>query len=128
MLVMTTLAACSGSVAPSLGSMSPVETSLAYFDALNRGDMSLADALRVPDGRPLDPGDQPPHDEFQNLVCRPASEVRPDLHDTETWAYVACEFDIREDWSGFSAGHYGWGVELHRQPPGSWLIYSEGQG
>jgi hypothetical protein len=105
---------------------SPVDTVYSFFKALNSGDTRLADAYLSADSMLPRGGDAPPNDEFENLTCHPASAANPDIVDTDTRAVVACEFDIREDWSGFSAMHYGWGVWLERQPPGPWLVHDWG--
>jgi hypothetical protein len=38
-----------------------------------------------------------------------------------------CDFDVLEDWGGFSAGHVNpWGVWLRREAPKPWLVYDWG--
>lgn len=117
---------CGIGSAPTVAVQSPVDTVYAFFKALNSGDVQLADAHLAPDSMLPRGGDAPPRDLFANLTCRPGSQVNSDIVDSATRAVVACEFDVREDWSGFSAGHYGWGVWLERQPPGPWLVHDWG--
>jgi hypothetical protein len=122
------VAACGNEPAPTIAAESPVDAALATFRALNTGEMSLAAAHWVP-GRGGRVGqDVPPRDVFQNVQCRPGQRHDGGVGDTATDAGVSCEFDIREMWGGFSAGHWEWGVFLRRQPPGPWLIYDWGQG
>jgi hypothetical protein len=123
-----TVAGCGTGPAPTVAVQSPVDTAIASFQALNNGDMALADAHWEPDRLGAGSEDPPPHGDFQNLECRSASGAYGEPLDTATTASVACTFTIREVWDGFSPGFYGWGVYMRRQPPGPWLIYDEGQG
>jgi hypothetical protein len=126
-LVLSSLVAgCGRGPAPTVAVQSPVDTVYAFFRALNSGDMQLVDAHLAPDSMlPLE-GGAPPRDLFANVTCRLGSQVTSDIVDSDTRAVVACEFDVRDYWSGFSAGHHGWGVWLEREPPGPWLIHDWG--
>jgi hypothetical protein len=122
-----TVAGCGSGPAATVAVQSPVDTVHAFFKALNSGDIQLANAHLAPDSM-LQPGlDAPPRNLFGGLVCRPGSEFNSDIVDSATRAVVACEFDIREGWGGFSAIHYNWGVWLERQAPGPWLVHDWGQ-
>jgi hypothetical protein len=123
-----TVVGCGSGTAPTVAVQSPVETVYAFFKALNSGDVQLADVHLAPDSMLPRGGDAPPRDFFANLTCKPGSGADAGTSVTAVWAVVACQFDATQDWSGFSAGHYGWGVQLHRQPPGPWLVYDWGQG
>lgn len=118
---------CGTGSTPTVAVRSPVDTVYAFFKLLNSGDMQLSDAYLASDSMLSRDGDAPPSDLFSKLSCRPGSEFNSDIVDSATRAVVACEFDVREDWSGFSATHYNWGVWLERQPPGPWLIHDWGQ-
>ena len=91
---------------------------------MGNGDQALMNTYLVSERQADFRGDPPPADEFQNLHCRPTS----DYVNTATAVVVACEFDVREVWGGFSAGHCPWTVSLQRQPPGPWLIDNYGAG
>lgn len=121
------VAGCASGAAATVAVQSPVDTVYSFFKALNGGDVRSADAYLAPDSM-LGRGGGAPHDFYANLTCKPGAGSDPGSTDTATVAIVACEFDAREDWGGFSSGHYVWGVELHRHPPGGWLVYDWGQG
>ena len=113
---------------PTVEGQTPLGATYGYFQALNEGNWLAANGFLAP-GSMLPADDSAaPFDEFENVRCRPASDLNPELVDTDNVAFVYCEFDVGEFWSGFSPGHYGWGIELHRQPPGPWLVYDWGQG
>jgi hypothetical protein len=112
---------------PTVAEQTPLGASYGYFAALNGANPLSAEGYLAPDSKLAD-GGVSLLDGFENVQCRPASESNAEITDTGTRAVVVCEFDIREDWGGFSAGHYHWGVLLERQPPGPWLIYDWGQG
>jgi hypothetical protein len=122
------VAGCGNETAPTIAAESPVDAALATFQALNTGDMSLAAAHWVPGRGDRVGQDVPPRDVFQNVQCRPGQRHDGGVGDTATDAGVSCEFDIREMWGGFTAGHWEWGVFLRRQPPGPWLVYDWGLG
>lgn len=129
--VIGAMAACtaSPSSSPAVTALeSPVSVALAIFDAMNSGEMSLAASYWTPEDRGHFAQSVPPPNVFQNVTCRPGQRYDGELGDTDTDAGVSCEFDMREAWSGFEAGHWQWGVSLRRQAPGPWLIYSWGQG
>ena len=100
---------------------------LAYFKLMNQGNIALAAERWVPGSAGASWRDVPPANFFQNVRCQPGQRHDGGVGDTPTDAGVACEFDIRQDWGGFSAGYWQWGVSLRRQPPGPWLIYDWGQ-
>ena len=120
------VAGCGIGPAPTVAVQSPVDTVYAFFKALNTGDMRLAGAFLAPRSAVTLGWDAPPRDEFANLSCRPGSEFNSEIVDSATKAVLACEFDIREDWGGFSAGHHPWGVWLERQSPRPWLVHDWG--
>lgn len=118
------VAGCGSGPAPTVAAQSPVDTAYSFLQAMGNGDQALMNTYLVPERRTGVLSDPPPGDEFQNLHCRPTS----DYVNTATAVVVACEFDVREVWGGFSAGHYPWTVSLQRQPPGPWLIDNYGAG
>lgn len=103
---------------------SPVDVADAFLEAMGTGDQTLLETYLVPMRRTGFQSDPPPPDEFQNLQCRATTTYV----NTATAAVVACEFDVREEWGGFSGGHVDWTVSLQRQPPGPWLIDNYGEG
>ena len=107
---------------------SPVAVARALFDAMNRGDMSLAASYWAPDASGRFARNVPPPNEFQNVTCHSGPRFNGEPGDTDTDAGVSCEFEIREMWGGFEAGHSQWGVFLRRQAPGPWQLYEWGQG
>ena len=131
-LVIATVAACtatpSGAPPATAALESPVSVALAIFDAMNRGEMSRAASYWAPEVRGHFAQSVPPPNVFQNVTCRPGPRYNGQMGDTDTDAGVSCEFDIRESWGGFDAGHWQWGVSLRRTAPEPWLIYSWGQG
>jgi len=108
---------------------SPVETACSFLRAMGNGDRALMNMYLIPGRRfPVELGEPtPPPDEIKNLHCVPASAFWA-YRDTATKALVACEFDIREDWGGFSAAWYPWTVSMQRMPPDPWLIDNYGAG
>jgi hypothetical protein len=104
--------------------VSPVEAAYYFLQAMGNGDEPLMNTYLVLERRTGALSEPPPADEFQNLHCSPTT----DHANTATAVVVACEFDVREDWSGIAAGHVAWAVSLQRQPPGPWLIDNYGAG
>jgi hypothetical protein len=121
------VAGCASGAAATVAVQSPVDTVYSFFKALNSGDVQSADAYLASDSMLSRGGAASPPDLYANLSCRPGSEFNSEIVDSATKAVVACEFDIREDWDGFSATHYNWGVWLERQALGPWLIHDWGQ-
>jgi hypothetical protein len=120
------ISGCGSAPAATVAVESPVDTAYAYFQAIKDDNVQLIVAHLTPDSGEraawADPIDgPPPRDEVQDVECKLNSE-------TATDAVVGCSFNVREGWSGFSAGPYGWGLEMRRQSPGPWLIYDQGQG
>ena len=109
---------------PTVAVQSPVATAYSFLQAMGNGDQALMNTYLVPGRRNGVLSDPPLADEFQNLHCRPTT----DYINTGTAVVVACEFDVREDWSGIAAGHCPWTVSLQRQPPSPWLIDNYGAG
>ena len=119
------VAGCGIGPAPSVAVQSPPDTAYSFLQAMGNGDQARMNTYLVPSRRNTDSqGDPPPADEFRNLRC----SLVADHAGTDTAVVVACDFDVREDWSGFSAGHCAWTVSLQRQPPGPWLIDNWGAG
>jgi hypothetical protein len=95
------------------------------------GDSDLMNTYLIPERHfPVGLGDPPPPGEMQNLRCLSESDFRAYVVGTATTAFVVCEFDVRADWGGFTAGggYYDWTVSLQRRPPGSWLVDNYGEG
>jgi hypothetical protein len=116
-------------VAGTAAVQSSVETACSFLQAMGNGDDALMNTYLIPERRfAVEMGDatQPP-EEIHNIHCLPASDFWA-YTETATTAQVLCEFDVREDWGGFSAGSYFWTVSLQRRPPGPWLIDNYGQG
>ena len=91
------------------------------------GDQPRMNADVVPARQLTDWQDRPARNVFDHVQCRPGSQISPELVDTPINAVVVCDFDVLEDWSGFSAGHVNpWGVWLRRESPDPWLVYDWG--
>jgi hypothetical protein len=109
--------------------LSSVDTACSFLQAMGNDDQALMNTYLIPERRfAVELGDPtPPPYEISNLHCLSASAFWA-YRDTATKALVACEFDAREDWGGFSAGWYDWTVSMQRLPPGPWLIDNYGAG
>jgi hypothetical protein len=125
--VVLSFAACStrpssysGSL-PQIEVQSPVNTTVAWFKALNDQNASLALAHFVPADRGMMRWSQwgPP---FNHLRCSLRAQTSGDQAD------VRCTFDdINDPDTGMSNVSF-WDVYLQREPSGRWLINNYGQG
>jgi len=94
---------------------------------MGEGDLGLVNSYLVPERRWIDWPDRPPRNVLENVQCRLRPETSAPTAGPLTNAVAVCQFDVLEDWSGFSAGHVDpWGVWLRRAPSGPWLVYDWG--
>jgi hypothetical protein len=105
---------------PTIAIQSPVQSTLAWFSAVNHRNMPLALAHFVPvDRQAMEWSSWGPP--FRHLRCELVTA-------TATRAWVGCSFDAITDPEAGMSGDSGWGVDLQRQPSGRWLITDYGQG
>jgi hypothetical protein len=105
---------------PTIAIQSPVQTTLAWFSAVNHRNMPLALAHFVPvDRHAMEWSSWGPP--FRHVRCELVTE-------TATSAGVGCWFDAITDPEAGMSGDSGWGVDLQREPSGRWLITDYGQG